>query len=103
MASALQVFIFSCCGVKAGTASVAAGVALRQLLMKALRSSPLRLLAVASALQVVILFCWSVAAKPWEHRSKPIISKGARSIVMECSPCHRTEGNGLALECRQHL
>ena len=55
-ASALQVFIFSCCGVRA-LASLAAGAALRQVLMKALRSSPFKLLAVASALQVVILFC----------------------------------------------
>ncbi|MNL70257.1 hypothetical protein D3C87_1952310 [compost metagenome] len=71
--------------------------------MKALRSSPLRLLAVASALQVVILFCWSVAAKLWAHISTPIINKGTRNIFMEFSPCCRSEGRGLALQCRQRL
>ena len=86
-----------------GLAASAAGAALRQVLMKALRSSPLRLFAVASALQVVILFCWAVAAKPWEQSSKPTINNGARNIFMECSPCYRTDGCGLVSECRQSL
>jgi len=63
--------------------------------MNALRSSPFRLLAVASALQVVILFCCAVAAKPWEHTSSPIINNGTRNIFMEFSPCCRTDGCGL--------
>ncbi|MNT15007.1 hypothetical protein D3C72_1500380 [compost metagenome] len=71
--------------------------------MKALRSSPLRVFAVASALQVVILFCWSVAAKLWEQSSKPIINKGARIIFMEFSPCRRIERCGLHEECSQAL
>ncbi|MNI12537.1 hypothetical protein D3C73_657240 [compost metagenome] len=57
----------------------------------------------ASALQVVILFCWAVAAKPWEQSSRPIINKGTRNIFMEFSPCRRTEEHGLALKCRQGL
>ena len=63
--------------------------------MKALRSSPLSVLVVASALQVVILFCWAVAAKPWAHISRPIINNGIRSIFMEFSPCYRADGHGL--------
>ncbi|MNH95229.1 hypothetical protein D3C73_478650 [compost metagenome] len=71
--------------------------------MKALRSSPLRVFAVASALQVVILFCWSVAAKLWEQSNKPIINKGARIVFMEFSPCRRTERCGIHPECSQAL
>src|SRR5471030_193089 len=52
-ASALQVFIFSCCGL---SFSVALLSAFRQLLMNFLRSSPLRDCVVACELQSVI-FC----------------------------------------------
>src|SRR5450830_933898 len=68
---------------------------LRQVFMKVLRASPVSVLVVASALQVVILFCWAVAAKPWEHSIRPIINNGIRSIFMEFSPCYRAGGHGL--------
>src|SRR5579863_1845874 len=58
LASALQLFIFSCwLLVLAG----AAGCSDRQLFMNDLRSSPLRLLDVASVLQVFIFSCWLLA------------------------------------------
>ena len=59
MASALQVFIFSC-----WVAALALPPAFRQLLMNALRSSPLSDLALASALQLFIFSCCAVALPP---------------------------------------
>ncbi|MNN97345.1 hypothetical protein D3C81_2164920 [compost metagenome] len=67
---ALQVFIFSC------------WVAFRHLLMKALRSSPLRVCSVASALQVFIFSCWAVAANPCALINTPNSSNGTCSIFM---------------------
>src|ERR1700722_2724261 len=58
LALALQSFIF-CCWLLSGAAG---GAALRQVFMNALRSSPDRFLALASALQLVILSCCELSA-----------------------------------------
>src|SRR2546430_17541502 len=76
LASALQVFIFSCWVLPfaaaepaapeaAAVAPVVAAVLFsdRQLLVKVLRPAPFNPLAVASALPLVILCCWLF---PWE-------------------------------------
>ena len=69
VASALQVFILFCwvgAAAAAAVAGAAAGAAaaallpLRQVFMKALRSSPFSAFVFASALHVFILFCWVV-------------------------------------------
>ncbi len=80
LASALQVFIFSC-----WVAALALPPAFRQLLMNALRSSPLSALVVASALQAVIFSCCAVAAKPWAETAMANTNIGIRRIFIELS------------------
>src|ERR1700730_18881280 len=72
VASALQVFIFSCwlLPVAAAGAAVVPDVPAavrsdRQLFMNVLRSAPFSPFAFASALQVVILCCWLFSCEAW--------------------------------------
>src|SRR3954453_13968772 len=77
-ASALQDFIFSCCGVSFFSSEAGAAAALldRHSLINFLRSSPFNALVFASALHVFIFSCCCVAASTGRH--KP--AKAARTI-----------------------
>ena len=79
-----------------------AGAAFKQVLMNALRSSPLSDLAVASALQVVILFCCAVAANPWAHINRPMTNKGTRSIFIDFLQERRAPAQ-LSNQCSQRM
>jgi hypothetical protein len=79
-ASALQVFIFSCCGEAAvGAPSVAGGLPERHSFMKLLRSGPFNACVLASALQVFIFSCCAVSAKPGPAAS--VIAEAIRISV----------------------
>src|SRR3978361_490989 len=81
VASALHVFIFSCCV----GAAAAAGLLDRHSFMKALRSSPF--FSVASLLHELILFCCVFAANAGLHRKGTELARAARICFIVFSIC----------------
>jgi hypothetical protein len=102
LASALQVFIFSCwvCGAAVAAGAAAVEPPLRQVFMKALRSAPASALVFASALQSFIFCCCAVsglavlAASCANAADEPNASATARAnenVVFSCMICFLSE------------